>query len=47
MKVTGKVTRIVPYGVFVDIETGREALLHVREMSNEYVKNPADIVSVW
>lgn len=46
MKVTGKVTRIVAYGVFVDIDTGREALLHVREMSNEYVKNPADIVSV-
>lgn len=46
MTIKGVVTRIVPYGAFVDIDTGREALLHVREMSNEYVKNPADIVSV-
>ncbi len=46
MTIKGIVTRIVPYGAFVDIDTGREALLHVREMSNEYVKNPADVVSV-
>jgi len=46
MTIRGVVTRIVPYGAFVDIDTGREALLHVREMSNEYVRNPGDIVSV-
>lgn len=46
MKIKGVVTRIVSYGAFVDIDTGREALLHVREMSNEYVKSPNDVVSV-
>lgn len=44
--IEGTVTRIVPYGAFVDIGTGREALLHVREMADGYVKSPADIVSV-
>ena len=46
MVIGGTVSRIVPYGAFVDIGTGREALLHVREMANGYVKNPADIVSI-
>ena len=46
MIVEGKISRIVPYGAFVDIGTGREALLHIREMANGYVKNPADIVTV-
>jgi small subunit ribosomal protein S1 len=45
-KITGTVTRLVAYGAFVDIDTGREALLHVREMADDYVKNPGDIVSV-
>lgn len=42
----GTVSRIVAYGAFVDIGTGREALLHVREMADGYVKNPGDVVSV-
>lgn len=42
----GTVTRIVPYGAFIDIGIGRDALLHVREMSNKYVEKPEDIVSV-
>jgi small subunit ribosomal protein S1 len=44
--IEGTVSRIVAYGAFVDIGTGREALLHVREMADGYVKNPADVVSV-
>jgi small subunit ribosomal protein S1 len=46
MIIQGKISRIVPYGAFVDIGTGREALLHIREMSNGYVKNPGDIVTL-
>ncbi|MCB0046145.1 MAG: S1 RNA-binding domain-containing protein [Caldilineaceae bacterium] len=41
----GKVTRIVPYGAFVDIGVGRDALLHVREMAEGYVNKPQDVVS--
>ncbi len=45
--VSGKVTRIVPFGAFVDIGIqGQEALLHVREMSERYVKSPENEVSV-
>jgi len=44
--VTGTVTRIVPYGAFLDIGIGREALLHVREMGEGYVAKPEDVVSV-
>ena len=44
--VTGTVSRIVPYGAFIDIGVGRDALLHIREMAEGYVKRPEDVVSV-
>ncbi len=44
--VQGTVTRILPYGAFVDIGIGRDALLHVREMGEGYVAKPEDVVSV-
>ena len=42
--VTGTVTRIVPYGAFVDIGVGRDALLHIREMADGYINKPEDVV---
>ncbi|MGB5051605.1 MAG: S1 RNA-binding domain-containing protein [Caldilineaceae bacterium] len=42
--VPGTVTRLVPYGAFIDIGVGTDALLHVREMSNNYVAKPEDVV---
>ncbi|NJN81016.1 MAG: S1 RNA-binding domain-containing protein [Caldilineaceae bacterium] len=44
--VNGTVTRILPYGAFIDIGIGRDALLHVREMSNGFVEKPEDVVQV-
>jgi small subunit ribosomal protein S1 len=44
--VDGKVTRMVPYGAFVDIGVGRDGLLHIREMSEGYVQTPTDVVNV-
>lgn len=44
--VNGTVTRILPYGAFVDIGIGRDALLHIREMSEGYVARPEDVVAV-
>jgi transcriptional accessory protein Tex/SPT6 len=44
--VEGTVTRILPYGAFVDIGIGRDALLHVREMGEGYVAKPEDVVQV-
>lgn len=44
--VEGTVTRILPYGAFVDIGIGRDALLHVREMGERFVAKPEDVVQV-
>lgn len=44
--ITGKVSRIMPYGAFVDIGIGRDALLHVREMGERFVPKPEDVVKV-
>ena len=44
--VTGTVSRIVPYGAFIDIGVGRDALLHIREMAVGYVNKPEDVVQV-
>lgn len=42
--VEGTVTRILPYGAFIDIGVGRDALLHVREMAEGFVAKPEDVV---
>jgi small subunit ribosomal protein S1 len=43
---TGTVTRIEPYGAFVDIGAERAGLLHVREMSSGYVRHPSELVKI-
>ncbi|MHC4924061.1 MAG: S1 RNA-binding domain-containing protein, partial [Planctomycetota bacterium] len=42
--VTGKVTKITNFGVFVELEDNLEGLLHVSELSDEKVENPEEIV---
>lgn len=44
--VNGTVTRILPYGAFVDIGVGRDALLHVREMGERFIAKPEEVVKV-
>jgi transcriptional accessory protein Tex/SPT6 len=44
--VEGTVSRILPYGAFIDIGIGRDALLHVREMGEGFVAKPEDVVQV-
>jgi small subunit ribosomal protein S1 len=43
---TGTVTRLERYGAFVDIGAGRDGLLHVREMSAGYVRDPSEVVKM-
>jgi polyribonucleotide nucleotidyltransferase len=46
-RVTGKVGSIREFGAFVEFLGGaQEALIHVSELSDEYVDNPEDVVSV-
>jgi polyribonucleotide nucleotidyltransferase len=42
----GTVKRIVGFGAFVEIVPGKEGLVHVSEMSDEYVKDPHDVVKI-
>ncbi len=42
----GEVKRIEGFGVFVDIGLAREGLVHVSELSHEYVKSASDVVAV-
>jgi len=43
---TGKVTRLENYGAFVDIGAEREGLVHISEISHDYVKHPSEQLSV-
>lgn len=43
--VEGRVTRLMPYGAFVELFPGLEGMIHVSEMSWSRVENPADVLS--
>ncbi len=43
--VEGKVTRIVSYGAFVEIEPGIEGLLHISQLSRETVEDPHELIA--
>lgn len=45
-RLKGTVTRIVPFGAFVDIGHGIEGLIHLSEMTWERTRRPEDVVSV-
>jgi polyribonucleotide nucleotidyltransferase len=42
----GEVKRLMAFGAFVEILPGKEGLVHVSQMSTDFVSNPADVVSV-
>jgi 4-hydroxy-3-methylbut-2-enyl diphosphate reductase len=42
----GKITSIVPFGAFVEIEPGIEGLVHVSEASRNFIKNVGEVAKV-
>ncbi len=42
----GTVKRIQPFGAFVEILPGKEGMVHVSDMSDDFVNNPSDIVKI-
>lgn len=42
----GKVVRIVPFGAFVEVEKGIDGLVHVSQISHEFLENPTSVLSI-
>lgn len=42
----GTVRNVIDFGAFIDIGVKHDGLVHISELSDKYVKNPRDIVSV-
>lgn len=46
MILNGKVVRLESFGAFVDVSAERPGLVHISELSSEYVRQTGDVVSV-
>ena len=46
MKLPGIVTNVTAFGAFVDIGVHQDGLVHVSQLSDHFVKNPAEVVKV-
>jgi uncharacterized protein len=46
MKLPGIVTNVAAFGAFVDIGVHQDGLVHISQLSDQFVKNPADVVKV-
>lgn len=46
MKVTGKIKNVVDFGAFVDIGLHETALIHVSELSDNFVSDPMEVIKV-
>ena len=46
MILTGTVRNVIDFGAFVDIGVKHDGLVHISEMSEKFIKNPSEVVSV-
>jgi uncharacterized protein len=46
MKLPGIVTNVTAFGVFVDIGVHQDGLVHISQIADTFVKNPADVLKV-
>ena len=44
--ISGKVVRIVDFGAFVEIEKGIDGLVHVSQITHEFLENPSSVLTV-
>ncbi len=44
--ITGTITKLVPFGAFVQVAPGIEGLIHISELSNRHIELPEEIVSI-
>ncbi len=46
MRVSGVVRNVTDFGAFVDISVHQDGLLHISEISSDYVRHPSDVLKV-
>lgn len=46
MILNGTVRNVIDFGAFVDIGVKHDGLVHISELSEKFVKNPSDVVSI-
>ena len=46
MILEGVITNVTKFGAFVDVGVHQDGLIHISELSDEYVQSPSDVVSV-
>jgi uncharacterized protein len=46
MTLEGVVTNVTKFGAFVDVGVHQDGLVHISELSNRYIKEPAEVVKV-
>ena len=46
MELKGTVRNVVDFGAFVDIGVKQDALLHISQIADKYIKNPLEIINV-
>ncbi|MDF1755224.1 MAG: Tex family protein [Verrucomicrobiales bacterium] len=46
MKLTGVVTNVTAFGAFVDVGVHQDGLVHISQLADQYVADPADVVKV-
>ena len=44
--IEGKVTGITNFGAFVDLGVHQDGLVHISELSTNFIKHPSDVVKV-
>jgi len=44
--ITGKVVRVVDFGAFIEVDKGIDGLVHVSQISHEFLENPATVLTV-
>ena len=46
MRLPGIITNLTAFGAFVDIGVHQDGLIHISQMADRFVKNPAEVVKV-
>ena len=46
MILTGTVRNVIDFGVFVDISVHQDGLVHISEISKDYIKHPSEVLKV-